>query len=55
MEKDELFKRRYIAVKEAMFKAKNPEWKDLWKNVMMGLIKAETKRKDNMHGEFYDE
>ena len=46
MEKDELFKSRYIAVKNAMFKAKNPEWKDLWKNVMMGLIKAEAKRKE---------
>ena len=55
MNKDELFKSRYIAVKEAMVKAQNPEWKDLWKNVMNGLIKAETKRKDNTHGEFYDE
>jgi hypothetical protein len=47
MDKNELFKNRYIAVKNAMFRAKNPEWKDLWKNVMNGLIKAEAKRKDN--------
>jgi hypothetical protein len=47
MDKDELFRHRYIAVKNAMFRAKNPEWKNLWKNVMNGLIKGEANRKDN--------
>ena len=38
MEKDELFRRRYVAVKSAMIKAKNPDFKKLWKNIMDGLI-----------------
>jgi len=47
MEQEELFKRRYIAVKEAMFRAKNPEFVELWKKVMDGLIKFEINRKNN--------
>ena len=44
---DQLFQRRYIAVKNAMARAKNPEFKELWKNIMNKLIKAEAARKDN--------
>ena len=47
MEQDELFKRRYIAVKNAMYRAKNPDFKDLWKKIMDGLIKFEINRKNN--------
>ena len=47
MDKNELFRRRYVAVKNAMIKAKNPDFKDLWKKVMDGLISVEINRKDN--------
>lgn len=43
---DQLFQRRYIAVKNAMIRAKNPKFKELWKNIMDELIKNETARKD---------
>ena len=43
MDTGELFRNRYVAVKNAMSKAKNPEFKELWKNVLKGLIAAESK------------
>ena len=46
MDNNELFRRRYVAVKNAMIKAQNPEFKKLWKNIMDGLIKYEINRKD---------
>ena len=42
--KDDLFKRRYFAVRNAMNNAKNPEFKQLWKDIMSKIVHNETER-----------
>ncbi len=40
-----LFERRVLALKEAIRKAQNPEWKDLWRAKLNELIVNEQKNR----------
>ena len=55
MDNGELFKNRYLAVRSAMTKAKNPEFKELWRNIMTKLVQAESDRNGTLNRYFKED
>ena len=43
-----LFNKRVIALREAIKKAQNPEWKELWKRKLNELIDNEQKNRGEL-------